>query len=227
MTKTSSKTTAVFLMGFIASGKDTQARLLKEKNGFLIISSNEIIKDNFKTNPDNKDVKLVKDQYYSGILIEPSIIAKWVVEDVRKKYKSGISIVFSGSPRTLYEAENELPEIINFYGQDNVKLFFIDISEKEARKRIKKRLICKICSEVIRLDKYPDIKIGDKCPIGKCNGKVIARELDASQVFEVRIKEYYNRTYPAFEYLKNKIQFYKIDGTKDIETIHKEILKNL
>ena len=135
MTKTSSKTTAVFLMGFIASGKDTQARLLKEKNGFLIISSNEIIKDNFKTNPDNKDVKLVKDQYYSGILIEPSIIAKWVVEDVRKKYKSGISIVFSGSPRTLYEAENELPEIINFYGQDNVKLFFIDISEKEARKR--------------------------------------------------------------------------------------------
>mgnify|MGYP001585951033 FL=1 len=136
------KPQAIFLMGFVASGKDTQAFLLEEKYGFLRIRSSKIIKDKFKSNPDDKDVKLTKEQYYKGLLIEPSIIAKWVLEDVRKKYNKGKSIVFGGSPRTLYEAENELPEMIKLYGKYNVKLIFIDITEEEARNRMEKRLIC-------------------------------------------------------------------------------------
>jgi len=221
------KPQAIFLMGFLASGKDTQAALLEERQGFLRIRSSVIIKNKFKTNPENPEVKIVKEQYYKGLLIEPKTIAKWVIEDVRKKYKSGISIVFSGSPRTLYEAENELPEIVKLYGKDNVKLFFIDISEEEAKKRTIGRLMCDKCKESVRIDKYPNIKLYDKCPIKNCKGKLIKRNLDDLEIFKIRINEYRTRTVPAIHYFKEKIKFYKIDGAKDIESIYQEIIKSL
>ena len=217
----------IMLMGFITSGKDTQAKILNERKRFSRIRTSKIIRNKFMTYPDNPDVILAKKQYYKGDLIEPKIVAEWVLDATNEKHKSGNSIVFSGSPRTLYEAKNELPEFIKLYGKENIKLFFIDITEQEARKRTNERLVCDKCMEVIRPDKYPDAKIEDECPTNGCKGKIIKRTLDDSEIFEVRLKEYYNKTYPVIEYLKNKVKFYKVNGMNDIESIHKEISKNL
>lgn len=132
---------AIIILGRPGSGKDTQANFLASHYNLAHIKTSALLLDEFKkTTPSNGVMRREKIIFDSGQLNTPS----WVMSVIKKKISSikldkNNGIIFSGSPRTLYEAENLLPFLENIFGKENVFGIYVDITEGEGIKRIIKR----------------------------------------------------------------------------------------
>ncbi len=218
----------IIFMGPIGSGKDTQADILASKIGFTIFKSTQALENKFNnTKPedlDYQDMLKEKKMWAAGILLTPSWVASVVNEATEKLVNSGVKgIIYSGSPRTLPEAEIEIPKLESFYGKDSILVFKLHISGEESVKRNSQRLFCEnshpINPEVAKTN--PTV-----CPID--GGKIIRRALDDPKVIETRLKEYEERTVPAIEYIQTKeIEIIDIPGEDTIEAVAKDIWDNL
>lgn len=134
--------TIIFLTGKPASGKDTQAELLSKKLKFEIITtSEEILKflnsykgkylkiKNIKINI-QKQRKLIE----KGFLASFRLVSYLILKILKEKIKENKSLIFAGSPRTIYEAR----QYLNFFKkQKNIRFYFfyLKISNKTAIKR--------------------------------------------------------------------------------------------
>ncbi len=138
----------VFLTGKPACGKDTQAKLLgAEIKAKIVTTSKEI--DKFFKSYNKKfikikgvkiNVKKQKELKSKGKLVAYRLVA-YIVENILKNaIKNKKSLIFAGSPRSIYEAKTYL----NLFKKNkNVKYFFIylKISDKTVIKRIKERYL--------------------------------------------------------------------------------------
>jgi len=201
---------AIFFIGPPGSGKDTQTNLLEEKLGFYkFITGDEGLRY-ISEHMDDPFTAKQKENYDSGLLYDP----EWLVERVQKGkavelLKGGYrGVIFSGSPRTLYEAER-LPEILgDIIGKENVITVVIEVDEEELRKRAKDRLVCDKDENhtfSIRLD---GVKLGDVCPEG--DGRLGRKSLD--EEIDTRLRQYEERTRPGIDYLKKNGKVVFIDG---------------
>ena len=136
---TKSKINIIFLTGKPASGKDTQAEILSKKLGCEIITTSKEIKKFFnrykktyfyigkvKINI-NKQRKIIE----KGRLASYRLVAYLILNILKRKIKENKSLVFAGSPRSIYEAKL----YINFLKSKkkvNYYFFYIKISDKTA-----------------------------------------------------------------------------------------------
>lgn len=133
---------SVFMvLGPPGSGKGTQIKLLADKLGFLHFISSKIGQEYIKTHNDIETLKQ-KQRYDAGLLFD----AEWMFRVVKEKTEEIFNdkdncrgIIYDGSPRTLYEAENLYDFLVKLIGKENIKIIEIDAKEEELRKRIKKR----------------------------------------------------------------------------------------
>jgi adenylate kinase len=129
----------ISLIGKSGCGKGTQAKLLAEKTGFLIINTGDLLRKRAR----KKDVvgKIIAKTLRQGALIPtPIVFSLWMPILEREKNKSnGSGIIFDGNPRKKYEAQmlNEVFEMFQWH-----KRFYachIRISDREAQNRLLKR----------------------------------------------------------------------------------------
>src|SRR3989344_4239192 len=115
---------AVILIGPPGSGKGTQAELLAKKFGLFHLETSKLGEETINNSELVKidtEVAEAKRLYDKGELFPPPWTVKITVAKLRELASQGMGIVFSGSPRTLHEAENELPVLEEAYGKDNVR----------------------------------------------------------------------------------------------------------
>ncbi|MCH7828372.1 nucleoside monophosphate kinase [Patescibacteria group bacterium] len=129
----------VIILGKSGSGKGTQAKLLSDKTGFHIVSSGKLLRSRIKKK-DFLGKKLRKIIYGGGLAPSPLIFHLWLHEFERLLPQRKIKgLIFEGSPRKLYEAFL-LDEVLEFYSANkNMRVVHIQLSNKEARKRLHKR----------------------------------------------------------------------------------------
>ena len=201
---------AVLFYGPPGSGKGTQAQFLVDRLGFTHFDTGKFIEAMVHDESLANDpiVKKERKLFFSGKLNTP----KWVLEMVKTKIGElkdvSDGLVFSGSPRTEYEAfstkkeKGVLEELISIYGKDNIVAFHIEIPVTESVKRNSLR----------------------------------GREgLDDPKIIRVRCKEYKERTTPIIKGIKQMgIRMYKIDGigtpkkiSASVFSAWKEYLKSL
>ena len=215
----------VLMVGPPGSGKGTQAKLLAEKFGLYHFITSQILREYFESHND-PETRRQKKIFEEGKLVKP----RWVLERVKEKTiglmedPSIKGIVYDGSPRTLYEAENLVPFLAEMVGRDNIVVLEIDVSPQEIKKRLGKRLICSGSAEHIFI-RSDELKPGSECPEG--DGVLKERDLDRAEIIETRIEEYQRRTKPGLDYLKEKYRVVRINGEQSIEDVHKEITKKL
>ncbi len=209
------------LIGPPGSGKGTQAEMLSELNYFHIETS-KLLEEIVRSKEDSPLLKKLREQFFSGKLLEPEIVAEVLVKEVEKVSSSGRNIVLSGSPRTLYEAEAEMPIFERIFLSQNIHIFNIQLSDKEAIDRNSNRRICSVCRyPVPNFKKYKDLK---NCL--KCGAKLVKRELDNLTVMKERLIEYKNRTEPILDFLqKQGFKIIKIKGNQKINSVHKDIIE--
>src|SRR3989344_3925366 len=133
------------LIGPPGAGKGTQAELLSEKFDLFHLETSKVVEDAIKeADPNDEEFLVAKRSWSSGKLVESRTIVRLTLYKIKAIAESGKGLVLSGSPRTLYEAEKELPAFENLYGRDNIKVFNIKLSEEESTNRNSFRRICKI-----------------------------------------------------------------------------------
>lgn len=211
----------IILIGPPGSGKGTQAELLAEKFGLFHLETSKILEEGAKNaDPSDEEFIALKEAWSSGKLVDSKTVVKLTLDKIKGIAESGKGIVLSGSPRTIYEAERELPLFESLYSWNNVKVFNIKLSEEESVKRNSFRRICRINRHPIpNFPEFQDIKV---CP--KDGSSIITRELDNPEVIKVRYKTYLEETEPVLDFLRTKgYKVIEINGAQPIEKVSKDI----
>ncbi|MEX0870100.1 MAG: nucleoside monophosphate kinase [Candidatus Spechtbacterales bacterium] len=196
---------AIFVVGRPGSGKDTQADILAEELDLIRIPTSDLLKAKLYGPDADKDPELVKEReiFESGVLNTPSWVLSVVKEYIQEKANNGFEgkngIIFSGSPRTLYESENLLPFLKDIFGEKNLLPIYLDIPEEVGIERIIER------------------------------NKLNPRPLDdGEEKLKTRTKEFYERTWPAIEYFeKSGIPLINSIGDASIEEVADGIMKKI
>ncbi len=228
------KIPVVAFLGPPGSGKDTQAEFLINDFGFFKIGSGDILRElrsKADKEPDNYEAKIVKKILDQGKYAPTlTISSHWysVLLDLsdrasRGAFNSSIGIVFSGSPRKLAEAWL-LEDFFNTWpdaGAFELRAVFIDVSEKEAFRRLSQRRICVKCSKVFSgFGSGAEVKVCDRC-----GGELRPRHDDDNESVKSRMDEFKKFVLPAAEFFKEKGRLISVDGEQSVEGVHKEILK--
>lgn len=224
----------IIIFGPPGAGKGTQAGLLSEKLGFYHLESSKVIERCFKNEDldkvfeiDGKNYTVGKEieNWKNGVLTSPPFVTVLMMNEFKKLAERGESFILSGSPRTLYEVEKEMPVLSEIFGKENIKIFLVEISPEQTIFRNSHRKICELMRHSILFNKETE-KL-DLCPID--GSKLVRRKgLDDAETIKVRIKEYNERTVPMIEYLKkNKFDIKKINGEQSVADVFADILKAL
>ncbi|MDD5033015.1 MAG: nucleoside monophosphate kinase [Candidatus Pacebacteria bacterium] len=218
------KKQAILVIGAPASGKGTQAELLAKKAGYYHFITSKEGKDYLAANKSDPETAKQEELYKSGKLFDPEWIFSVVKKRVNQIFEGGEKgIVFDGSPRTLFEAQNLLVFLSSLIGSENIKVIEVAVPEEELKRRTGERLVCDKNASHVFSTRLSDAKEGQKCP--ECEGVLRRRDLDS--VFETRIENYRARTLPALEYLRKHGIVIAIDGERPVEEIHRDIVSRL
>jgi len=219
------------VIGPPGAGKGTQAELLADKLGLYSFETSRVLEESWVQANKNNYIKANGEKFFllkekklfdSGILCSPPFVTVVVKEKIKELAKRKRGIVFSGSPRTLYEGKELVPLMIKLYDKENILVLNLRVSDQEAIWRNTRRKICSECRYPLPFTK--ENKKLKKCP--RCGGKLVTRTLDTAETMKVRLKEYKERTFPLFDYFKKTgIKIKEIDGEQSIENVHKDILK--
>jgi len=221
----------LILFGQPGAGKGTQAELLSENLGYYHLESSKIIEACFKKEADEKvftidsqDYKIAdeKKRWLSGELNSPPLVTFLMTEKIRELAEMGKSIIFSGSPRTPYEAGKEIPTLKELYGQENIKFVQIEISPETTIHRNSHRRICELIRHSILFNKETE-KL-TKCPI---DGSDLVRRkgLDDPETIKNRLKVFAEQTFPVIECIeKEGIKINKVNGEQSVADVYKDIL---
>lgn len=209
---------AIAIYGPPGSGKGTQANLLAWTKNYIHFDTGKIL-EQFLNDPENlkdPEVKKEKENFDSGKLVTPEFVLKLTAKKSTEIGESGFNIVFSGSPRTIFEAfgdnknEGLVAVLEKLYGKENVQFAFLKIDPQIAIKRNANRKVCSLCATAIL---YNDsTHHHTECPL--CGAKLRTRAVDNPEVLQTRIKEYEERTKPIIDELKKRgYEIHEIDGT--------------
>lgn len=228
---------AVIFYGAPGSGKTTQAKLLADKLNIFHFDTGDFLRK-IIYDPKlakNKEIQKEKKLNEAGKLNVTSWVLGVVKKETERIANLNQSIVYSGSPRTMYESFGQNAELRGsergitqkkeeglfhfletLYGKKNIKIFVVDIPEIESVKRNSHRLVCSVCKTPLLNPKLKD------CPI--CGGKIEHRKDDSKEVIINRLKEYHTETEPIFNELKKqKYNVVKINGIPAPYKVHQKI----
>lgn len=212
----------VLFVGKPGAGKGTQADILRDKYGLAHFNTGDVIRHrvaNPKTTTDQRE----KEIYASGKLNTFTWVARLVKEAAREYAQSGQGIVFSGSPRSLYEAEELMPQLLEDYGQDKVLAILLNIDDDLAVKRNGGRLTCDSCGATLT-PSAEDLERILSSPCFKCSGKMIRRAIDNPEAIKTkRLPEYQTNTIPAIDYMRKLGIVHEVDGRKSIPDVAKDV----
>ena len=223
----------IIIIGPPGSGKGTQAELLAEKFNLFHLETSKIIEANLR-NIKKSDVAIVEGKKYplteekkkreTGLLMSPPLILFWIENKVKELKEGGKGIIFSGSPRTLYEGDRLVPFLKKMYGKDSVEVIVLEISPEESIWRNSRRKTCDLMRHSILFSKET-AKL-TRCPFD--GSKLLIRKDDASEVIRKRFKEYQERTFPLVKLFKREnLKVGKINGKQTVAKVFEDILKTL
>jgi adenylate kinase len=211
----------LIILGSQGSGKGTQAKKLAEKFDLIHIDMGKALRQVTTGNTDlGKEINEI-------IHVRKELVPARIIKKVLHLELGSISreqgIVFDGVPRSLEQLEYINSALLEF-GRHLDKVFFIKISEKEAVKRISKRLVCGKCKKVFILGK--DIQSREeKCP--KCQGEITQRADDTEEGIKKRLEVFRTETLPVIEEYKKEKVLIEINGEQSVEKVFGEILEKL
>ncbi len=193
--------------GVQASGKGTQGELVAKKFGIPHIVMGDLLRNYSK-----KVAEIVK----LGELVPVGLTLEIIKERISKPdCKNGF--ILDGFPRNLEQAKG-LDKITSID-----KVVEIDISDKEALRRLIGRRVCPKCGTSYNIFTEPKPKHDEVCD--KDGTKLIQRTDDNEESIKTRIKIYHDETEPIMKFYDGKVL--KINGAQHIEKVQEEILRKL
>ena len=203
------------LIGPPGAGKGTQSDFLVKKFKLEQISTGNLLREQIKNKTilGNKIEDIINVGKFVSDEIVNSLLEK-IISDPSKTNK----LIFDGYPRNLTQAKN-LDFMLSKYSQKISAVLFLDVDRDAVKKRIEGRLFCLKCQKTF--NKYFNPSNQDD---HKCDDKFMQKRNDDNlNTIINRFDTFVKSTKPVLEYYKNKLDYYNIDGTKNISDISREI----
>ncbi|MSU60505.1 MAG: hypothetical protein EXS52_01130 [Candidatus Staskawiczbacteria bacterium] len=230
----------IILFGPPGAGKGTQSELLSEKIGLYLFETSKMLEREFRkaeempvdaperfveVDGEKFDVLNEKEIWKKGELCSPPWVTYLTLTELQRLHDEGDNIIMSGSPRTVYEAEREMPLLAKLYGKENIKICMIEISAEVTVFRNTHRKICELMRHSILFnDETKNLTI---CPLDG-SALVARKDLDDPETIKIRLEQYKGRTMPLFDYFKKSgLSVEKINGEGSVAKVHSEILKSI
>lgn len=208
--------TYLIFLGPPGSGKGTQADLLKDKYGWVHLSTGDLFRENIA-----KGTPLglkVKDILASGALVPDDLTVAMVMERL-KAPDTLQGVVFDGFPRTLGQAE-ALKAALAQEGKQIQDVIYFGLPDAVIVERLSARRSCPKCGAVYNMVSKPP-RSDEVCDLD--GTKLIQRSDDRAEVIQNRLDVYNQQTAPLIGYYRNEGLLHEIDATKDIETVLAEL----
>ncbi len=211
----------IVILGQQGSGKGTQSELLASKFDWVHIDMGRTLREVAKNDTDlGREIYAI--QNVTKTLV-PSRILQEVLHFKLGSIPREQGIVFDGVPRTLDQAAY-IETALRDFGRQLDTVFFINISEEEAIKRISKRWICQSCKAALIMGK--DIQTrGVKCP--HCQGVISQRIDDTPEGIKKRLEVFTAETLPVIANYQKEGLLIEINGEQEAEKVFSEIIKKL
>ena len=222
---------AIILFGPPGAGKGAQSELISNKIGAYIFETSGIIGRKIAEAKSGDFIEADGEKFYfekekeimeHGKLWDPPFVVHFVIEKIKELAEEGENVIFSGSPRTIYEVEKIVPLLEKLYGKENIKVVLLDIKAEETIFRNSHRKRCELMRHSIIFNNETE-KLS-LCPLD--GSKLVTRADDDAEAIRVRINEYTERTLPMLDYFKkNNFIVSTVNGAQSVADVFRDILK--
>lgn len=203
----------VILLGPPGSGKGTQAELLEKDNGFLRLSTGDLLRKEIADGTEyGKKVQTYLDK---GLLVPDEIVTKFILDYIEKNELYKKQVVFDGFPRRISQAE-ALRDKLKEFSKDIDTAILIDLPEEEIIKRLTSRKVCPECRKV-----FPGTFEGNTCEA--CGSELTVRSDDNEETIRKRLDVYSSETSPLIDYFDKAGMLDHISGKGSVEEIKNRI----
>jgi adenylate kinase len=211
----------VFLMiGPQGSGKGTQADLLSKRLGIPHVGMGSLFRQEIATGSElGKQLAVILE---SGDLVPADVVDK-VLERRLKNDDAKQGVIFDGFPRNMDQV-TALDAILATLGMSLGRVIYLNISDKEALKRLAGRRVCvnTACGLNYHVDYRPP-KVADTCD--HCGSRLQRRQDDNPNIIEHRLFVYHSETARLIDFYKQFDLLWEVDGERSIEQVAEDVYR--
>lgn len=212
----------IILIAAPASGKGTEAALLKNQYNIPHISTGDILRE--KSLEDSEIGRDIKYKIDNGIFVSDDLILEILKMRIQKEDCNN-GYILDGFPRNVNQAK-AYQEMLDNLGKKIGIVIVIDVDKNLAAKRSAGRVSCPKCKEVYNIntpEKKPKVDgICDKCGEG-----LVKRADDNEETYIERYNTYMEKTSPLINYYENQGIVYHVNGNNGITFTHEQVVKIL
>lgn len=204
-------TSRIVFLGKPGSGKGTQAQTLSRTRELPHLSSGEILRAEIREGTEFG--RAVEEYVLRGEIGPEELITKVILHYIDRS-GTGDHYILDGFPRTLSQAarldEDFRPDLA----------LLLSVPDDVIVDRLSKRFTCMGCG-TIRQTGGPGSS-GTACP--ECGGDFVRRADDHPEAIRRRLDTFSREVVPVIRYYEGSARLCRIDGTKSIPDIEREIL---
>jgi adenylate kinase len=169
----------LILLGAPGTGKGTQAHLLAEREGWLHVSTGDMLREAVaqKTALGEK----AKEYMEQGALVPDELVIGMLVERIGQP-DAQAGLILDGFPRTLAQAQ-ALDRALEAAGRSVDLAVNIAVPDEELVKRLSGRWMCRNCGAIYNVATGKP----DKCK--RCGGELYQREDDKPETVRSRLQK--------------------------------------
>jgi len=184
----------IILIAPPAAGKGTLSNMLSKSFGYVSLSTGDILRE--RANEDSS----LKEKMMSGKLIDDETVFEALKAKLNKL--GDTPYILDGFPRTVMQAVM-YDELLQELGKEIGVVIYLDVDKEELKDRVVTRLICPQCKASYST-RNKELLPKNEGVCDTCNVKLIQREDDKEEVFNMRYDEYMEKTSPLVDYYESK-----------------------
>ncbi|MGH2538508.1 MAG: adenylate kinase [Candidatus Promineifilaceae bacterium] len=208
----------VVLMGGPGAGKGTQARLLEKALGLPQVASGDLFRQNLKN---ETELGRLANAYMEKGELVPDEVTVAMIRARLSRPDCAQGAILDGFPRTIPQAAALDEQLAELDGRVNLAPY-IHVDPAELLRRLSGRYTCRANGHVFNILTNPPERPGvcdyDGSPLYQ-------REDDSAETQTRRIEVYFNQTAPLLEHYRQRGLLVEMNGEREIEEVHADLLK--
>ena len=206
----------IVLIGPPASGKGTQAVMLRELLDLPHVASGDLFRENLKNETElGRQAKVYMDR---GELVPDDVTIAMVMERLSRPDCAGGAIL-DGFPRTIAQAEALDRALAGLEHEISVVPYFA-VPEEELVERVSGRRLCRVCGGSYHVRFNPPQQPG---VCDNDGGELYQRDDDKPETVRKRLEVYWEQTSPLIDYYRKKGILAEINGDQPIDAVAAEL----
>jgi adenylate kinase len=205
----------IVLLGPPASGKGTQAQLIRDRYEIEAPSPGAILREQLEH---RTPLGIEAGKFTSqGRLVPDHLIVELVRDWLSQRDGA---FIFDGFPRTVGQAD-AFEEILAERRMPLEVVLSFEATPETIERRVARRLVCSKCETSVSIGLHVS-DASSPCP--RCGGKLQRRADDAPEILRERLVEYGAKTAPLAAYYRDKGLVRNVDANRPPDAVFSEIV---